>query len=300
MVRKVILATLVIAMCFTLGTIGKAVQVGSYDVDVYVDMTPVDFVDQEPYIDINNRTMVPVRFVSEALGANVEWDGDAQVVDIDLPATNRVINMTIGEKGYAVNDRGMEMDTEPAIKNSRTVVPLRFVSEGLGAEVEWDGENRIVSVSLPQEPVMGEGKEYPITEFEGGVLVDIHHTEDRVVIDHRGHDFEKAPLVTDRGYKIHDYYFKDYDCQFFRGDYEVYVQGEEGQAGYRSYVFFEEGEIDWVSSTAGGATGEMQERGSPVNEWDEFQPEDVKFMVFIEPAGNRLYVVDKPRIIGGE
>jgi hypothetical protein len=112
---------------------------------VYVDGKKVDFPDQQPYIDSNNRTMVPVRFVSEALGAKVTWDGVARKVGIDR--NNKNIVLTINQRIYLINGSTQTMDTEAVITTlGRTMVPVRFVAEGLGAVVRWDvvGANGVV------------------------------------------------------------------------------------------------------------------------------------------------------------
>ena len=108
-------------------------------------------------------TQVPVRFVAEALGAEVGWDPDARRVDITRGSIS--ISMTIGVKEIVVLKVKKSMDTEPIIKDSRTFVPLRFVSEGFGAKVEWSAATRTVYITDVDEG----GDKYKIGDF----LVDI-------------------------------------------------------------------------------------------------------------------------------
>lgn len=106
-------------------------------ITVYVNKVKVDFPDQEPYVDINGRTLVPVRFVSEALGANVDWDGNQQTVTITKDQ-NKIV-LTINKKTIIVNGIEKAMDTAAvATDQGRTMVPVRFVSEALGQPVGWD------------------------------------------------------------------------------------------------------------------------------------------------------------------
>ena len=105
----------------------------------------VIFFDSEPYIDENNRTMVPVRAISEALGAFVGWDDATRTVTIAKDALE--ITLTIGSSTATVNGVERWMDTVPVIQNDRTMVPVRFVSSFLGANVEWDQENLIVEIT---------------------------------------------------------------------------------------------------------------------------------------------------------
>ncbi|MCL2698791.1 MAG: copper amine oxidase N-terminal domain-containing protein, partial [Defluviitaleaceae bacterium] len=86
--------------------------------------------DVAPFINEADRTLVPVRFVAEGLGADVEWEHEAQTVVVTLG--DREIRLTIG-----VLEPGM--DTPAILVENRTMIPLRFVSERLGANVVWDG-----------------------------------------------------------------------------------------------------------------------------------------------------------------
>ena len=99
--------------------------------------------DSPPYIK-DGRTMVPVRFVSEELGAHVDWDGAEQKVTITMD--ERRIVLIIGDTRARVDGREIRLDVPAEITNDRTMVPLRFVSEALGAQVEWDGDTRTVFV----------------------------------------------------------------------------------------------------------------------------------------------------------
>ena len=124
---------------------------GNTDVTVKVDGEVIDFPDVKAYIDENGRTMVPVRFVSEALGAEVLWDGEYRVVTIKKDVD--VITIKIGEKVVNKNGKPHEIDTRAVIKSDRTFVPLRFVSEMLGASVGWVAETRTVEISTTSEVV---------------------------------------------------------------------------------------------------------------------------------------------------
>ncbi|TYQ16024.1 UNVERIFIED_CONTAM: copper amine oxidase-like protein [Acetivibrio alkalicellulosi] len=124
---------------------------GSRDVTVKVDGEVINFPDVKAYIDENGRTMVPVRFVSEALGAEVLWDGEYRVVTIKKDID--VITIKIGEKRVNKNGRPHEIDTRAVIRSDRTFVPLRFVSEMLGASVGWIAATRTVEISTTGEVV---------------------------------------------------------------------------------------------------------------------------------------------------
>jgi len=94
--------------------------------------------DATPYIK-NSRTMLPMRFIGEALGASVGWIADQKKVTYDYDTIH--VELTIG-KIEAIIKRGeksetIKLEAAPEITNGRTFVPLRFISEALGAEIEW-------------------------------------------------------------------------------------------------------------------------------------------------------------------
>jgi len=113
---------------------------------VVVNGTKINFPDAEPFIDENSRTQVPIRFVGEALGANVSWDGNTKKVTITL--NGKKVVLQIGNKNYEVNGQQKQMDTVALLKESRTFVPVRFVSEALGATVKWNANIRTVYIDM--------------------------------------------------------------------------------------------------------------------------------------------------------
>ncbi|MCT4594256.1 MAG: stalk domain-containing protein [Anaeromicrobium sp.] len=96
--------------------------------DTYVNVNNKPNVLDLPPTIMNNRTMVPLRFVAEALGTNVEWIDETKTVKLELD--NKELSLVIGEKQPG-------MDVPAVIKNGRTLVPIRYVSENLGANVLW-------------------------------------------------------------------------------------------------------------------------------------------------------------------
>lgn len=110
---------------------------------VIVKGVPVEF-DSAPYIDQSNRLMVPLRAIVEALGAQVHWNNQARSITINKEG--KTIFFTIDSRWATVNGQSIEMDTNPVIKNSRTMVPARYVGEFLGATVNWDSRTRTVTI----------------------------------------------------------------------------------------------------------------------------------------------------------
>ncbi|MCH5186283.1 MAG: hypothetical protein J1F64_09210, partial [Oscillospiraceae bacterium] len=99
--------------------------------------------DSAPVI-IDGRTLVPVRFISEAIGAQVDWDAASSTAIIALDG--KTIKLPIGSTSADIDGAAVELDVPAQIINERTMVPIRFISENLGAEVAWDGDTQTVTV----------------------------------------------------------------------------------------------------------------------------------------------------------
>ena len=93
--------------------------------------------DTAPFLK-ENRTFVPVRFISEKLGFKVDWDEKAQLVTITN--NDKKIELTIGNKEAKVDGKAALIDVAPLLKDNRTFVPLRFISENFGVKTGWDAK----------------------------------------------------------------------------------------------------------------------------------------------------------------
>lgn len=109
--------------------------------------------DYAPYVD-RNRTFVPIRELTELMGADVKWDQGTKSVRIKL--RDQDVKLKINSSVVYVNNKKMQMDkastprlTEYVHQNGdcKTMVPLRFLSENLGFDVEWNNSKRVASIS---------------------------------------------------------------------------------------------------------------------------------------------------------
>jgi hypothetical protein len=99
-----------------------------------------------PSIIVQGRVLVPLRAIFESLKAEVNWDTNTKTVTGKKGDT--VIKLKIDDKYATINGKVKELDIPAKIVNGRTFVPVRFISESLGASVIWDGEKRVVKVNL--------------------------------------------------------------------------------------------------------------------------------------------------------
>jgi hypothetical protein len=94
-------------------------------------------VDAPPFIQ-SGKTLVPLKAISEGLGAKVEYNGKIRKGQITVKLGNKVVQVWIGETTGLVDGKKVTMEVPPMIKKGRTFVPVRFISEGLGCQVGWN------------------------------------------------------------------------------------------------------------------------------------------------------------------
>lgn len=111
-------------------------------ISVYVSDTRIEF-DQWPVM-YNDRTLVPMRKIFEALGATVSWDEATQTVT--AVRGDRTIKLSIGSSVMDLNGETILLDTPSILLNDRTLVPVRAIAEGLGCTVSWDDATYTVTI----------------------------------------------------------------------------------------------------------------------------------------------------------
>ena len=100
--------------------------------------------DAKPFIK-NNRTLVPLRFVVEALGGEVNWDGENRLVSLNSNGKN--IELKIDSQIIKIDGKDVKIDQAAIIKGDRTYVPIRFIAENLDMVVNYINESREIEIS---------------------------------------------------------------------------------------------------------------------------------------------------------
>ena len=113
------------------------------DVSIYIENGSNQYYNNEGVIE-NGTTLVPLRGIFEALGANVQWNQKDQT--IDAIKGNTTIWLKIGSKTAKVNGKAVTISVPAKVKEGRTLVPLRFISQSLGETVHWDSSTRTVTI----------------------------------------------------------------------------------------------------------------------------------------------------------
>lgn len=140
---RAIAAALAAAACVTV----LAPTAYMADVSVKLNGKKLDF-DAQPFIE-NDRTLVPMRKIFEAVGANVEWDDSTKTVIASRIRDGAPVFVAIqadSAKAF-INSEEKQLDVPARIVEDRTFVPLRFVAEALGETVEWDAQTYTVNIT---------------------------------------------------------------------------------------------------------------------------------------------------------
>lgn len=176
---------------------------------------------------VESRTMLPIRYAATPLGADVGWDDATRKVTVALGATK--IELWIGQSKALVNGASVAIDADnpnvkPLIINNRTMLPLRFVTETLGCDVDWDPVTRKVTITraaggsgiipilpvTPVKPVIP-----PVTTDPGLILsMDISKLKNSWGLEKTGQAYKVAVTEADlpivqrvgRGYNVFDKY----------------------------------------------------------------------------------------------
>ncbi len=145
MKRKILSLMLVLAMLTALAVMPAAAE----GISVRINGSEVSF--DQPPISINDRTMVPMRAIFEALGASVDWDDATQTAISDMGGTTVI--MTIGSNVMYVNSMPVALDTPAQMVNDRTLVPVRAIAEAFDCNVEWDDSTQTVDISWQDDSI---------------------------------------------------------------------------------------------------------------------------------------------------
>jgi len=143
---KYVTYVLVLAMLITLmvpASVSANAAPGS-NIGIMVDGRNVNL-DVAPFTDAQNRTMVPISFIRDELGAQVDWAPLEQRVTIRYQGQEIVL--WIGSRDAWVNGNTVTMDTQAILVDQRTMVPVRFIGGHFGIDVDWQPANRMVVIT---------------------------------------------------------------------------------------------------------------------------------------------------------
>ncbi|MGG4108830.1 copper amine oxidase N-terminal domain-containing protein [Paenibacillus lautus] len=174
--RKMAFLLMSVLMLFSIASLPAAAAPAK--VTVKVDGKNVKFPDAQPYTE-GSRVMIPVRFVSESLGAKVKYNKTTsgtrvkRVVNIQLDG--KQIDMEVNSDAVLVDGKIVKLDVPARMQQDRVFVPIRFVSEALGADVKWSQSQRLVTITTkkdstnPTKPEKPSDGKYGDFTFQNGM-----------------------------------------------------------------------------------------------------------------------------------
>lgn len=147
MLRKHLAALLILLLC-GLGALPAAATTKPIQVFINGRLEPFDVA---PTV-VGGRTLLPLRGVFEALGAEVTWDPAAQTAHASWPGG--AMSLPVGATEVTVRGEKQSLEVPSQIVGNRTLVPLRFVAETLGAQVGWYGQSRVITINTAPQPLL--------------------------------------------------------------------------------------------------------------------------------------------------
>lgn len=225
---------------------------------VTVDSKPIEFtVDSGiPFIDVNDRSLVPLRLTMETYGAEVEWHADTSTAI--LKKDGIVVEVPVGEKYILRNGEKVSIDTESVNKDDRIYLPIRAVVESFGSQIQWDQATQtvnIVSESIDAKKAIldayaknYEWKSYdmemtmnmsmPISDVDGSI--DMAMNMDMTVFMDPIKIKSTANMAMDMG-----------NMQLDQPLMEMYITMEEDTMSTYVGTYEEDGTISWVKTVDG-------------------------------------------------
>jgi len=154
-----------------------SLRIGEPEMTVNGEKQAIDENGTVPVI-VNDRTLLPVRAVVEAMGGNVAWNGVTRTVSLVMEATD--IKLVIDDTTAYLDDKAHELDTAPAIINDRTMLPIRFIAEGFGFDVAWDEASKTITITGEAKTIEKKEDKVMLT-YQGHGSVKFHTPEGKVV-----------------------------------------------------------------------------------------------------------------------
>lgn len=144
-------------------------------VKIQVNDKMVDFPEAKPVLDANSQLQVPFRPLMEKLGYQIEWAMDGREVKVTMKKGEKSLALKTGDSFVLVDGKQVNVNSMIGMAQGSVYIPLRFVSETLGNQVQWDDENQIAIVDADGKyhaPAWYKPKKQPnnVLDFAQGYL----------------------------------------------------------------------------------------------------------------------------------
>lgn len=135
--------SVILILALIIALVPMTISAAEEGIKVSVDGTYIEF-DQQPILQ-EDRVLVPVRFIFEALDLQLQWEQETST--IFAFKENTIIVLQIDNPNAFINGEKIELDVPAILMNGRTLVPVRFIAESTGANVEWVPEDSTVVIT---------------------------------------------------------------------------------------------------------------------------------------------------------
>ncbi|SEB86746.1 alginate lyase family protein [Paenibacillus sp. GP183] len=158
-----------------------------------------------PVLD-GDYTLVPFRFLGEALGAKVDWYGEDQSVTLTL--NGKTIALSINSKAASVSGNKVDLDAPAKIINGFTMVPLRFVGEALNQKIDWDAVTKRITIQSRTDESKKAGAallwydQFQLAAYRNSIPSNLSSSLKAVLNSAAKYEKEKPPAVTDKSVLI--------------------------------------------------------------------------------------------------
>lgn len=182
MMGIIMVMVLTISLISSSGAAAATSNAPTFKVDGKLFVTPVG--EPTPYINKDNRTMGSLRLLAAALGVeskHIKWDQAKNTAT--LTRGSNTVSVTVGKKAITVNRKSVTMDTVAEMKQNRVFIPARFIAQGLGVTISFDGSTNTVNFITGTTEVVNNNfadyglkqvQELPISIAAGGLEVTYH------------------------------------------------------------------------------------------------------------------------------
>jgi hypothetical protein len=157
-------------LMFAITIVFAATAYADSAINVTINGVPVVFDGQSP-VNVDGRTLVPVRGVFEELGFTVDWNGDTQ--QATLSNANYVVVLTVGNAVFTTNGASHTLDVPAQIINGRTMLPIRAVLESVGYFIGWDSGTSTVLISEQATTIAQNQEVAIISDANSGALITV-------------------------------------------------------------------------------------------------------------------------------
>lgn len=215
--KRIMGLLILILLCSMLNPLNISAE--GKDIQIKLNNEPIEF-DVKPVI-LDGRTLVPLRAIFEKLDMKVEWDEKTRTVIGNKRGLN--LKLPIDSRIAIKNNEIVEVEVPATIIDERTMVPLRFIAESTGAEVDWDADSNTVLISIEIEEVIVNNTEEFIRAIGPNKKIILKENQDFNLTGENIHNIENPYIYWNSEYDGYELIIRDVNNLTIEGEGDVNV-----------------------------------------------------------------------------